>query len=231
MTDEELEAMHKRKKERTLARKTKKIRDIQKRRTIWFLFSMLIILLDQLSKWAVMEHVIRPFRYGNNGLNFIDWYTNQPSIISFTQIPVTSFFNIVMAWNTGVSFSLMNNIGSYGYLFLIFVALVITTIFAIMLWNSHNKINNLSYALVIGGALGNVIDRARFGAVIDFLDFHINDYHWPAFNLADMSVVSGIILLIGSSLFFERKTRERYRKNYNKRRKEQELHEKRFGLK
>ncbi len=231
MTDEELEAMHKRKKERTLARKTKKIRDIQKRRFFWFSFAFMIMLLDQLTKWAIMEHVIRPFLHGNNGLGFIDWYINQPSVISFTQIPVTSFFNIVMAWNTGVSFSLMNDMGAYGYLILIFIAMIIVTIFVTMLWKSDNKVNNLCYALVIGGALGNVIDRARFGAVIDFLDFHINDYHWPAFNLADMSIVSGIILLIGSSLFFERKTRERYRKNYKKRKKEQELYKKQFGLK
>ncbi len=231
MTDEELEAMHKRKKERTLARKTKKIRDIQKRRAFGFLMAIIVILLDQLSKWAVMEHVIRPFRYGNEGLGFIDWYIYQPSIISYTQIPITSFFNIVMAWNTGVSFSMFNNIGEYGYLILIFIALVIVTIFAIMLWNSDNKLNNLCYSLIIGGALGNVLDRARFGAVIDFLDFHVKGYHWPAFNIADMSIVIGIILLIGASLFFERKTRERYRKNHKQRLREQELYKKRFGLK
>lgn len=73
----------------------------------------------------------------------------------------------------------------------------------------------IGYALVIGGALGNVIDRARFGAVIDFLDVHAYGYHWPAFNVADISVVTGIGLLIIVSLFFDLEAKKRYRDNHN----------------
>ena len=102
--------------------------------------------------------------------------------------------------------------------------------FGFWLWSAEKHFHGLCNALIIGGALGNVIDRARFGAVIDFLDFHVKGYHWPAFNVADMSVVSGISLLMIVSLFFETKTRQRYRKNNKKRRDFQKFLRERFGI-
>lgn len=230
MTDEELEAMHTRKRERLLARKTKKIRTIQFRRTFWILSACFVVLLDQLSKWAIVEHVIRPAREGRSGYSFIDWYQHTPSMSPYTEIHLTSFFNIVMAWNTGVSFSLFQDTGIYTPYILIFVALGITLLFGFWLWSAEKHFHGLCNALIIGGALGNVIDRARFGAVIDFLDFHVKGYHWPAFNVADMSVVSGISLLMIVSLFFETKTRQRYRKNNKKRRDFQKFLRERFGI-
>ena len=230
MTDEELEAMHERKRQRTLARQKKSIRSVQFRRTFWILCAALFIFLDQISKWFIMEKVMRPHRMGVEGAAFQDWITQPTDIIPYTQVYVTSFFNLVIAWNRGVSFSMFGDLGAYGPIFLIIIALVITAVFAIWLWSAEKHFHGICNALVIGGALGNVIDRIRFGAVIDFLDFHIADYHWPAFNIADMCIVIGICLLVFVSLFVETTTRHRYRKKMReKRHREQRLKE-RFKL-
>ena len=135
-----------------------------------------------------------------------------PSILPYTYIEVTSFFNLVMAWNTGVSFSMFSDNGAYMPYVLLVVALSITAMFTKWLWKAENHLYGISYALIIGGALGNILDRSRFGAVIDFLDFHALGYHWPAFNIADMSVVIGISVLIIVSLFFDIKDKRLYSK-------------------
>lgn len=185
------------------------------RRLVWLFLSLTIIITDQLSKWLVVEHIISPAVNGENGVGFIQWYLQQPHIIESVALRVTSFFNIVIAWNTGVSFSLFNDMGLMGVYFLIAIALSITIIFCYWLMHSTHWIYGLGYALVIGGALGNVVDRARFGSVIDFLDIHAYGYHWPAFNVADISIVSGIGILIIVSLFFDLEGKERYRDNHN----------------
>ncbi len=174
-----------------------------KNRIIWLTISVAIIVFDQISKWAVMEKVMRPKATGESGYGFFEWYQTTPSIVPFSYIEISSFFNLVMAWNTGVSFSMFSNQGEYMPYILIAVALCITIAFTAWLWNTTSHIQGVSYALIIGGALGNILDRSRFGAVIDFLDFHIFGYHWPAFNIADISVVTGICLLIIVSLFFD----------------------------
>lgn len=148
------------------------------RKLYWLILSALVIMLDQATKWLVVANVSKA-------------------------ISVTPFFNLVIAWNTGVSFSLFNGMGDVGAYLLIAMALIITLLFLYWLLQAARPLHALSYSLVIGGALGNVIDRARFGAVIDFLDFHAFGYHWPAFNVADMAVVTGISLLILLSLFFD----------------------------
>ncbi len=105
-------------------------------------------------------------------------------------------FNLVRAWNTGVSFSMFNNYGNFGTLVLICAALAIV---GFLLWWLRSETNRLSQAalgLIIGGALGNVIDRIRLGAVFDFLDFYIGESHWPAFNLADSFICIGAAILI-----------------------------------
>ena len=185
------------------------------RRLVWVILSLIIILADQLSKWLVVEHIINPKINGNSGAGFCSWYLQEPHMVEAASLRITSFFNIVMAWNTGVSFSLFNGMGAFGVYLLIAIALFITLIFGYWLMRSTHWLYGFGYALVIGGALGNVIDRARFGAVIDFLDIHALGYHWPAFNVADISVVSGIGVLIIVSLFFDLEGKERYRDNHN----------------
>ncbi len=198
--------------------KKRKAKQTFKRMT-WIFVVICVLIPDQISKWFVMEVIFRPETTDNNGIGFFEWYLNTPSIIPFSSIKITSFFNVVMAWNTGVSFSMFSGHGEYMAYILILVALAITVMFARWMWQAEKDLHGFCYALIIGGALGNVIDRARFGAVIDFLDFHLFGYHWPAFNIADMAVVMGIGLLVIVSLFFDIRRKYRYRS-----RKKRKLH-------
>lgn len=116
-------------------------------------------------------------------------------------IVYTSFFNVVRAWNTGVSFSMFNNYGNLGAIILSAVAFMIVVFLVYWLKNEKSRPAQVALGFIIGGALGNVIDRIRLGAVFDFLDFHIGESHWPAFNLADSFICVGATLLILQSLW------------------------------
>lgn len=111
-------------------------------------------------------------------------------------IALGDYFNWVKVWNTGVSFSMFNNHGDLGRIVLCTLSLVVCAFLLWWLKKEKDKIKIISLGLIIGGALGNVIDRVRFGAVLDFLDFHIADHHWPAFNLADSFICIGAGILI-----------------------------------
>jgi signal peptidase II len=114
---------------------------------------------------------------------------------------ITSFFNVVSAWNKGVSFSLLWMPSAFGPWILSGVAIVISLGLAVWLTRVSQIVTALGIGLVIGGALGNVIDRIRFGAVFDFLDFYLGTYHWPAFNVADSCICVGVVLLLWDGLF------------------------------
>jgi len=114
---------------------------------------------------------------------------------------ITPFFNIVLAWNSGISFGMFGDSGAYGPTILIVLTLVITGVLAVWLLRAESRLMAVSLGLIIGGAIGNVIDRFRFGAVTDFLDMHVLGYHWPAFNVADSAIVIGAGALIWESLF------------------------------
>ncbi len=184
--------------------------NIMIKRAIWFCIIIDILIIDQISKWAITELVLRPISSGQgDSLSLIDWYMSAPPLLPYEKIEITSFFNIIITWNKGVSFGMFSNYGEYMPYILIAIALIITLIFIVFLMKSDKHYQGISYALIISGALGNIIDRARFGAVIDFLDFHIMGYHWPAFNVADIAVVSGVTMLIITTLFFEKKQRDK----------------------
>ena len=121
-----------------------------------------------------------------------------------TVIPVTSFFNLVLAWNTGVSFSLFDSYGNMGTLILTITSGMITLFFFAWMVMSKRLWTTSALAMIIGGALGNLYDRVTYGAVVDFLDFYIGSYHWPAFNLADTFITIGVIFILLDS-FFDRK--------------------------
>jgi signal peptidase II len=161
-----------------------------------------IVIADQLSKWAVTEYMIRPL-HGGTPVNLWDWMTEAPPRLAYAQSELLPFFNIVMVWNKGVSFGLFNHDTDYGPLLLTSLSLVISAVFLVWLFRTNSAVQLCGIAMVIGGAIGNVIDRLRFGAVIDFLDFHAAGWHWPAFNLADSSIVIGIFILILYAIFFE----------------------------
>jgi len=110
-------------------------------------------------------------------------------------IRITSFLNIVKVVNTGISFGLFDNI-KYGQFILSFIILLIVVCLLLIAWKSNNDYKIIVYSLIISGGLGNLYDRIVYGGVFDFLDFHIGDYHWPAFNVADTLICIGIFLLI-----------------------------------
>ena len=116
-------------------------------------------------------------------------------------IEVLPFFNLVLAWNRGISFGMFGGLGDWGPWALVALAFVISVVLARWMVKAENRLTQVSLALIIGGALGNVIDRIRFGAVVDFLDVHVLGYHWPAFNVADSAITVGAAILILESLF------------------------------
>jgi len=119
-------------------------------------------------------------------------------------VPVLPFFNLVLVFNRGVSFGLFagHPLASAWLLSGIALAIVIGLLF--WLRQEQRTLARFAIWMVIGGALGNVVDRLRYGMVVDFLDFYIQSYHWPAFNLADVAVVGGASLLIWESFMESR---------------------------
>jgi signal peptidase II len=121
-------------------------------------------------------------------------------------VEVAPFFNLVLVWNRGVSFGLLNGAGGSSPWWLIGLAVAIAALLIVWLWRETRALARVALWLVIAGAVGNVADRLRFGAVVDFLDFHVNGYHWPAFNVADSAIVVGAGLLLLDSLFLRKAT-------------------------
>ena len=115
-------------------------------------------------------------------------------------IPFGDYFNIVRAWNTGVSFSMLNDYGNAGAWLLSGLAVVIVIMLFFWLRKENSRVIQAALGMIMGGAVGNVIDRIRFGAVFDFLDVHIGDHHWPAFNAADSFICIGAAVIIAEAV-------------------------------
>ncbi len=120
-------------------------------------------------------------------------------------VEITPFFNLVSAWNTGVSFSMFNNLGGDGVYILSAFSLLVVGFLLYWLKREQNLLVQISLGLVIGGAIGNVLDRVRIGAVFDFLDLHCLGYHWPAFNLADSFICIGALLIVFDGFWANRR--------------------------
>lgn len=116
---------------------------------------------------------------------------------------VTSFFNLVHVLNPGAAFSFLAGAGGWQRWFFLAIALAASAWLAWLLSRPLRKLEGLSYSLILGGALGNAFDRAVRGQVIDYLDFHLRGWHWPAFNIADMAIVGGAFALVLQSLMNE----------------------------
>jgi signal peptidase II len=142
------------------------------------LIALLVIVLDQFTKWWILDIVMAPPR----------------------RIEVTGFFDLVLVMNRGVSFGMLGGGPEWVTAGLTAFALLLAAALCIWMWRADNLMLGAALGLVVGGALGNVIDRIRFGAVVDFLDFHVAGYHWPAFNVADSGITIGVVLLILDSL-------------------------------
>lgn len=119
---------------------------------------------------------------------------------------VSPFFDIFLVWNKGISFSMLSSNSQLVRWGLVVFASLIVIYLLRVLKKEKNDFIRLSLILIIAGALGNIIDRIRYGAVIDFLDFHIGTHHWPAFNFADMFICVGVGLILIHSIFFHKKS-------------------------
>jgi signal peptidase II len=127
-------------------------------------------------------------------------------VLTGQTIPVTPFFNLVMVWNRGISFGMFQGGGDWQRWVLVAFALIVAVAMTFWLAQAALSWQAASAGGIIGGALGNAVDRARFGAVADFFDFYLAGYHWPAFNVADAAIVCGVAgLLIESLLAAEKK--------------------------
>lgn len=146
--------------------------------TVGFAVAALVLVFDQLTKWWIVGRVMDPPR----------------------AIEVTPFFNLVMVWNRGITFGLFGD-AHWGRWAFAALALAIVVVLITWLVRADRRWVAAALGLIIGGAIGNVIDRIRWGAVADFLDFHVAGWHWPAFNVADSAIVVGVGLLLLEALF------------------------------
>ncbi len=137
-----------------------------------------VFALDQLSKWAMLTLVLNPPRI----------------------IPLLPFLNFRLGFNTGISFGMFSDLLASSPWLLIVFALAVAAVLLAWAIRAEHPMERSALALIAGGALGNVADRWRQGAVTDFLDLHWNDWHWPTFNIADVAIVVGCILLVLSNV-------------------------------
>jgi signal peptidase II len=117
---------------------------------------------------------------------------------------IDGFFRLVIVWNRGVSFGLLGGDRPLPAWLLSGVAICVCIGLFLWLRRTERFLTGWGIGLVMGGAIGNVVDRARWGAVFDFADFHINHWHWPAFNVADSAIVVGVGLMLVDSLIGEK---------------------------
>lgn len=140
----------------------------------WLLISGVVVVLDQLTKYAAVA-----------------------ALAGKAPVEVTPFFNLVLVYNRGAAFSFLAGMGGWQREFFIGIALAASVWIVYLLRRYPQQVLFcLALSLVLGGAIGNVIDRVNIGAVTDFLDFHAWGWHWPAFNVADSAITCGAALLI-----------------------------------
>lgn len=149
----------------------------------WLGLSALVLVLDQISKQLLTAW-----------LDFGD------------VVKLTPFFDLVLVYNPGAAFSFLSSASGWQRWFFVVLALAIS-VWLVVLIRRHavERLLPLSFAMILGGALGNVIDRVLHGAVIDFLYFHIGRYGWPAFNVADSAISVGVVLLVWDQLVMQRR--------------------------
>jgi len=123
---------------------------------------------------------------------------------------ITHYFNLVLAYNKGAAFSFLANAGGWQkHLFTVIGIAASLFIIFLLIRHGEQKLFSFALALILGGAIGNVIDRVLYGHVIDFLDFHIAGWHWPAFNIADSAIVCGAILLVLEEFLRTRRAKQK----------------------
>jgi signal peptidase II len=132
-------------------------------------------------------------------LDQVTKYLVSTSINPFDAIEIFPFLHIVNIHNTGAAFGMFKDLGSN-----VFIGISVVAIIFIIVLIVQSTYSRFGLSLLLGGALGNLIDRMRFGKVVDFIDVSVGKYHWPAFNVADACLTSGIILIIVLSFIKKR---------------------------
>lgn len=145
-----------------------------------FLIVLLCVVLDQMIKQIILD------------------YFQSVS----APIDIASFFNIILVWNKGISFSFLSSDNPYMPLWLAGFSIFVGLLLLIWLVREKKLLIKCGLAFVIAGAIGNAIDRLRFGAVVDFLHFYYDQWHFPAFNIADICINIGVGLILIDVLFF-----------------------------
>ncbi len=134
----------------------------------------------------------------------------ESSLFFGQQIPITSFFNLVLTYNAGAAFSFLSEESGWQRWFLSSIAAGASIFIVYLLHkNKDQKLLCISLSMILGGALGNLWDRITLGHVVDFLDFYVGNYHWPAFNVADAAIVVGAALLIIESFQNKEESKEK----------------------
>ncbi len=125
------------------------------------------------------------------------------NLVLYERIPITSFFNITKAYNPGAAFSFLAEAGGWQRWFLTAISTVVSVVLVVWLWrmSARERWLGLAIALVLGGALGNLIDRVLYGHVVDSIQLYWRDWYFPSFNVADIALSCGAVLLIGLTLF------------------------------
>jgi signal peptidase II len=145
----------------------------------WWSLVVVVIVLDQITKMLVTSY----FQPGEGRM-------------------MTPFFDLVFVFNKGAAFSFLADAGGWQRWFFTALAFGISAWLSVLLrQHAHERLMPLAISLIIGGALGNVIDRFVYGAVVDFLSFHAAGYYWPAFNVADSGICVGVTLMLWSQFF------------------------------
>lgn len=139
----------------------------------WWLFALSIVVADQVLKLTVQATL--PYR---------------------EIVPVTSFFNLTHVGNPGAAFSILADAGGWQRYFFIVLGTTVSLFLAVLLCRPAPRSEAFGYSFILGGALGNVVDRLARGHVVDYLDFYWGTWHWPAFNAADASITVGAALLL-----------------------------------
>lgn len=141
----------------------------------WLWIAVLVIALDRISKLWVVSH-----------------------LMFYEPMEILPFFNLTLAHNTGAAFSFLDSAGGWQHLFFIGLALIVSVIILRWLANLPRRdwLMGIALSLVLGGALGNVWDRLQYRYVVDFLDFHLGDWHFAIFNVADSAITIGAFLII-----------------------------------
>ncbi len=149
---------------------------------IGLLSALIVLIADQASKWWVLSVLDLP---------------------DLRQVVVLPVLNLTMVWNRGVTFGLFNSFGDWGHIALAAVSLGVVTALGVWLWRAQNRLVAIALGSIAGGAIGNVIDRLRFGAVVDFIHAHANtpwgDISWYVFNVGDAAIVCGVAALVFDS--------------------------------